>query len=313
MMAWDRPMLTDSGGFQVFSLKKLNKINDEGVEFASHIDGARYWITPEESMRIQRSIGAEIMMVFDECCPYPADEKTARSAMERSAAWARRCRNDHPEMRNGQALFGIVQGSMYLPLRLESIKRTEEIGFEGLAVGEIVYTYRQCFQKAGYDFDKSILHFAADYRNNPKSFNDPRRMISGMTIGLPVQAITAQAQEKQDDLRRYFPADEVAAIAQISQAASNLKKRWEEDTVAICDEWAMHDLKNAYTAAIASSLDDQNVQVTAELLTQYGYKPTDGVRLKIINGAIASLKMTTSHELGRTAFEIDALGNISQR
>jgi len=191
---------------------------------------------------------------------------------------------------------------------LDSVK-----GFEGLAVGEIVYTYRQCFQKAGYDFDKSILHFAADYRNNPKSFNDPRRMISGMTIGLPVQAITAQAQEKQDDLRRYFPADEVAAIAQISQAASNLKKRWEEDTVAICDEWAMHDLKNAYTAAIASSLDDQNVQVTAELLTQYGYKPTDGVRLKIINGAIASLKMTTSHELGRTAFEIDALGNISQR
>ena len=135
MMAWDRPMLTDSGGFQVFSLKKLNKINDEGVEFASHIDGARYWLTPEESMRIQRSIGAEIMMVFDECCPYPSDEKTARAAMERSVAWAKRCRADHPHLRNGQALFGIVQGSMYLPLRLESIKRTEEIGFEGLAVG----------------------------------------------------------------------------------------------------------------------------------------------------------------------------------
>jgi len=135
MMAWDRPMLTDSGGFQVFSLKKLNKITDDGVEFASHIDGSRHYITPEESMRIQRSIGAEIMMVFDECCPYPADEKAARSAMERSVAWARRCRQDHPQMRNGQALFGIVQGSMYLPLRLESIKRTQEIGFEGLAVG----------------------------------------------------------------------------------------------------------------------------------------------------------------------------------
>lgn len=135
MMAWDRPMLTDSGGFQVFSLKKLNKITDDGVEFASHIDGSKYYITPEESMRIQRSIGAEIMMVFDECCPYPADEKKARSAMERSVAWAKRCRQDHPPMRNGQALFGIVQGSMYLPLRLESIKRTEEIGFEGLAVG----------------------------------------------------------------------------------------------------------------------------------------------------------------------------------
>lgn len=135
MMSWDRPMLTDSGGFQVFSLKKLNKITDEGVEFVSHIDGSKHWLTPEESMRIQRSIGAEIMMVFDECCPYPADYKLAQQAMERSAAWAERCRKDHSPMRNGQALFGIVQGSMYMPLRLESIKRTCEMGFEGLAIG----------------------------------------------------------------------------------------------------------------------------------------------------------------------------------
>ena len=191
---------------------------------------------------------------------------------------------------------------------LDSLK-----GLEGLAVGEIVYNYRQCFQKAGYDFDKSILHFAADYGNNPQSFNDPRRMVSGMTIGLPVHAIAVQAQQKEIDLRRYFPADEIAAIAQVSKAASNLKKRWEEDTVAICDEMSLHDLKNAYTAAIASSLDDPVVKVTAQLLTQNGYKPTDGVRLKIINGAIASLKMTTSHELGRSAFEIDAFGNISKR
>lgn len=135
MMAWNKPMLTDSGGFQVFSLKKLNKITDDGVEFSSHLDGSRHWLTPEESMRIQRSIGSEIMMVFDECCPYPADYTTAKAAMDRSVAWAKRCRADHPEMRNGQALFGIVQGSMYLPLRLESIERTGEIGFEGLAVG----------------------------------------------------------------------------------------------------------------------------------------------------------------------------------
>ncbi len=135
MMAWDKPMLTDSGGFQVFSLKKLNKISDDGVEFSSHLDGSKHWLTPEESMRIQRSIGAEIMMVFDECCPYPSDEKVAKRAMDRSVAWAKRCREDHPQMRNGQALFGIVQGSMYLPLRLESIKRTYDIGFEGLAVG----------------------------------------------------------------------------------------------------------------------------------------------------------------------------------
>ncbi|MFZ2957792.1 MAG: tRNA guanosine(34) transglycosylase Tgt [Candidatus Ozemobacteraceae bacterium] len=135
MMAWDRPMLTDSGGFQVFSLKTLNKITDEGVTFASHLDGSKHLLSPEISMSIQRSIGAEIMMAFDECCPYPADAATAREAMERSIRWARRCRVDHPSMRNGQALFGIVQGSTDLALRRESLERTAEIGFEGLAIG----------------------------------------------------------------------------------------------------------------------------------------------------------------------------------
>ncbi len=135
MNAWERPMLTDSGGFQVFSLKTLNKISDEGVQFASHIDGSRHFLTPEESMRIQRSIGAEIMMCFDECCPYPATREQATEAMERSVRWARRCRIDHPAMRNGQALFGIVQGSMLHDLRRESLDRTAEIGFEGLAIG----------------------------------------------------------------------------------------------------------------------------------------------------------------------------------
>lgn len=188
-------------------------------------------------------------------------------------------------------------------------------GLEGLDVGEIVYNFRKCFQKAGYDFDKSILHFASDYGNNPQSFNDPRRMVSGITIGLPVQDIAVQARKKKIDLHRYFPADEVAAIAQVAEAASNLKKRWEEDTAAIGDEWAVSDLKNAYTAAIAiaASRDDFDVKVTTELLTQNGYKPTDGVRLAIINGTVSSLKMTASHKLGRTTFEIDRLGNVSKR
>jgi queuine tRNA-ribosyltransferase len=135
MMAWDRPMLTDSGGFQVFSLKTLNKISDEGVTFASHLDGKKYFLTPEASMQVQRSIGAEIMMVLDECCPYPADEKTARTALLRSVAWAKRCRDDHPPLRNGQALFGIIQGSMYSHLRRESLEQTFPLGFEGLAIG----------------------------------------------------------------------------------------------------------------------------------------------------------------------------------
>lgn len=135
MMRWDRPMLTDSGGFQVFSLKTLNKITDEGVTFASHLDGSKHLLSPERSMAIQRSIGAEIMMCFDECCPWPCSAELAREAMERSIRWAGRCRTDHPAMRNGQALFGIVQGSTDLELRRESLERTAEIGFEGLAIG----------------------------------------------------------------------------------------------------------------------------------------------------------------------------------
>ncbi len=134
-MAWDGPILTDSGGFQVFSLQKLNRIDDDGVMFASHLDGSRHWLTPEESMRIQRAIGSEIMMVFDECCPWPADRERARAAVERSIIWARRCREDHPTGRNGQALFGILQGSTFPDLRRESLERTMEIPWEGLAIG----------------------------------------------------------------------------------------------------------------------------------------------------------------------------------
>jgi queuine tRNA-ribosyltransferase len=134
-MNWDRPILTDSGGFQVFSLKGLNKITDAGVAFSSHLDGRKLFISPEESMRIQRSIGSDIIMAFDECCPYPADELTARVAMERSIDWAERCRRDHPKMRNGQALFGIIQGSTYEPLRQQCLERLLPLDFEGLAVG----------------------------------------------------------------------------------------------------------------------------------------------------------------------------------
>ncbi|MBF0546755.1 MAG: tRNA guanosine(34) transglycosylase Tgt [Candidatus Riflebacteria bacterium] len=134
-MAWPRPILTDSGGFQVFSLKTLNKITDEGVTFASHIDGSRKFLSPEEAIRIQSSIGSEIMMVFDECSPFPIEYNEAKEAMERSVRWALRCRKAHPAMKNGQALFGIIQGSMFHDLRDESLKQTVEIGFEGLAIG----------------------------------------------------------------------------------------------------------------------------------------------------------------------------------
>ena len=139
-MQWDKPILTDSGGFQVFSLQGMRKITEEGVKFASPIDGARLFLTPEESMRIQRSLNSDIVMVFDECTPYeidgrPATVEEAARSMRMSLRWARRSREEFDKLENPNALFGIVQGGMYESLRDESLAGLQDIGFHGYAIG----------------------------------------------------------------------------------------------------------------------------------------------------------------------------------
>lgn len=139
-MQWHKPILTDSGGFQVFSLEGLRKITEEGVRFASPIDGARLMLTPEESMRIQRSLNSDIAMVFDECTPYeidgrPATADEAATSMRMSLRWARRSRTEFDRLENPNALFGIVQGGMYEHLRDESLAGLTDIGFHGYAIG----------------------------------------------------------------------------------------------------------------------------------------------------------------------------------
>jgi queuine tRNA-ribosyltransferase len=132
-MAWNGPILTDSGGFQVFSLGALRKISEEGVKFASPVNGDRLLLTPEESMRIQRVLNADIAMIFDECTPYPADERQAGDSMRLSLRWAERSKRSHEG--NPNALFGIVQGGMHESLRDESLAELQRIGFDGYAIG----------------------------------------------------------------------------------------------------------------------------------------------------------------------------------
>lgn len=139
-MGWNKPILTDSGGFQVFSLKGLRKITEEGVKFASPINGDKLFLTPEVSMQIQRVLNSDIVMVFDECTPYkindrPATEEEAAKSMRMSLRWARRSKEEFVRLGNPNALFGIVQGGMYEHLRLESLQGLKEIGFHGYAVG----------------------------------------------------------------------------------------------------------------------------------------------------------------------------------
>lgn len=132
-MHWDGPILTDSGGFQVFSLGDLRKLSEEGVEFRSHIDGSRHFFTPEKVMWIEETIGADIMMALDECVPYPADFEYVKHSMERTLRWAERCRQ--AKKRSDQALFPIVQGGMYPELRRESAERTAALDLPGNAIG----------------------------------------------------------------------------------------------------------------------------------------------------------------------------------
>ncbi|MBI5862295.1 MAG: tRNA guanosine(34) transglycosylase Tgt [Rhodocyclales bacterium] len=134
-MAWDGPILTDSGGFQVFSLGALRKIGEEGVRFASPINGDRLFLTPEESMRIQHVLNSDVVMIFDECTPYPASLEVAAQSMRLSLRWAERSRDAHDQLQNSNALFGIVQGGMHETLREESLAGLERIGFDGFAIG----------------------------------------------------------------------------------------------------------------------------------------------------------------------------------
>ena len=134
-MGWDGPILTDSGGFQVFSLGVLRKITEEGVRFRSPVNGDVCFLTPEESMRIQRTLNSDIVMIFDECTPYPADEPAAHKSMRLSMGWAERSRRTHDDVRNPNALFGIVQGGMHESLRDESLSGLLQICFDGYAIG----------------------------------------------------------------------------------------------------------------------------------------------------------------------------------
>uniref|UniRef100_UPI000A5B7E68 tRNA guanosine(34) transglycosylase Tgt n=1 Tax=Halomonas sp. PR-M31 TaxID=1471202 RepID=UPI000A5B7E68 len=130
---WQGPILTDSGGFQVFSLGAMRKITEQGVHFRSPVDGAKVFMGPEESMAVQRSLGSDVVMIFDECTPYPATMDEAQRSMELSLRWAQRSRNAHGD--SPSALFGIIQGGMYPELRKRSLEGLEAIGFDGLAIG----------------------------------------------------------------------------------------------------------------------------------------------------------------------------------
>ena len=168
-MHWDKPILTDSGGFQVFSLNTLAKVTEEGVTFKSHIDGSNHFFSPELSMEIQKALGADIVMTLDEPTPYPSDRTTTEASLKLSTRWATRCKAAH-QLEN-QSLFGIIQGGMYEDLRTKSIQEITEIGFPGYAIGGL-----------SVGEEKNIMYDIASHTAEYLPKNKPRYL---MGVGTP--------------------------------------------------------------------------------------------------------------------------------
>ncbi len=178
-MNWDKPILTDSGGFQVMSLSKIRKISDEGVEFSSHIDGSKYFVSPQRSIEIQHVLDSDITMIFDECVQFPATYDQAKKAMERSVLWAQQSKDAFVK-RTGYGIFGIVQGSTFKDLRQISAQKLVEIGFDGYAIGGLAVG-------EGQEEMFSVLDYTPDLLPQDK----PRYL---MGVGKPSDIVGAVAR-----------------------------------------------------------------------------------------------------------------------
>jgi queuine tRNA-ribosyltransferase len=180
-MNWPRPILTDSGGFQVMSLSSLRQLSEQGVAFQSHLDGASYHLTPERSMEIQALLGSDIQMVLDECTPYPATEPEAKASMELSMRWAKRSKAAF-RAQPGRGLFGIVQGGVYAPLRQSSAAALQEIGFDGYAVGGLAVGEGQEMMFA--TLDVTVPHLPTDRPRYLMGVGKPDDLVGAVARGI---------------------------------------------------------------------------------------------------------------------------------
>ena len=179
-MNWQGPILTDSGGFQVFSLAKMRKITEQGVHFNSPVNGSKIFLSPEVSMQVQRDLGSDIVMVFDECTPYPAEENVVRDSMEMSLRWAARSKAAHAD--NPSALFGIVQGGTYPELRRESALGLTEIGFDGYAIGGL--SVGEPADERNETLDHCLPHLPTDKPRYLMGVGKPEDLIEGVRRGI---------------------------------------------------------------------------------------------------------------------------------
>ena len=255
-MRWDRPILTDSGGFQVFSLSGINDIHEDGVTFRSHIDGSRHLFTPELVMEIEQALGADIAMCFDECAPYPSEHAYAYAAMLRTHRWAERCKKAHT--RRDQALFGIVQGNMYRDLRIES-EDAIGYGFPGYGIGGLSVGEPKHMM---YEMLEEIMPYMPSHK--PRylmGVGSPDCLLEGVRRGVDMFDCVLQTRSARNGL------------ALTRNGRMNLRnQKYERDFSPIEEGCDCYACQNGFTRAYIRHLVKEKEILAAQLITMHNLR-----------------------------------------
>jgi len=251
-MRWDGPILTDSGGFQVWSLAERRKITEKGVDFASPVDGSRIFLGPEESVAVQRALGSDIVMVLDECTPYPATEKEARESMEMSLRWAARSQVGHQG--NPSALFGIVQGGVFESLRLESAAALVDIGFDGYAIGGLAVG--EPFEERNEVLEFTIPALPQEQPRYLMGVGRPEDLIASVLRGVDMFDCVMPTRNARNG--HLFTRGGVMKIR---------NARFESDTSPIDPECGCETCRGFYSRAYLRHLDRCNEMLGSRLMT----------------------------------------------
>lgn len=275
---WHGPMLTDSGGFQVFSLAAMNKIKDDGVEFRSHIDGSRHFFTPESVMEVEEALGADIAMAFDECAPAGCDYRYTIEAMERTHNWAKRCKQAHT--RKDQALFGIVQGGMFADLRIESAKALVGMDFCGYGIGGLSVGEPKSVM---YDMlDTLRPHMPQDKPRYLMGVGSPDCLVEGAMRGIDMFDCVMQTRTARNALAMTFEGSRVLKNAKYAEDFSPIEKD--------CDCYTCKHFTRAYIRHLIKAEE----MLAAQLITihnlRFTYRLMEGIRQAIAEDRLADYK-----------------------
>ena len=279
-MNWDRPILTDSGGFQVFSLGELRKITEEGAAFQSHLDGSKHLLTPELSIEIQQALGSDIIMVFDECIPHPAERQYVADSTNLSARWAKHCRDAMPAGTTGSALFGIVQGGMYTDLRRQSVEQLLDIGFEGYALGGLSVGEETALMYEMMAFSLPLL--PVDRPRYVMGVGTPENLVEGVARGCDMfDCVMPTRNARNGNLFTSF------GKISIKQA------RYRDDTEPIdpdCDCYVCRNYSRAYLRHLYMSGEILSSVLNTHHNLYYYQQLMAGIRTAIENGCFAEFR-----------------------